>query len=242
MKKLLAIVIAMMMSLGMVACGGKAKENSERTTSLEQSEEGGTEIEISPIYSEPKTGITNGFTQVIDDGIFIAYHFDKQEFNMDNIQIDIYYGSTSKSVSSTTLKAMEKNGERYSMGVVFMNWENYNLVYENDDRFPPEIFDELSIGASSDYAYVLCRHTIAEFWNKNYYAVKDSEKGLVFTHKESFTIPQVLLSGNEGTIMLAIWESHYTPLSEAGEKRTAGRWKDIYLHYEYVNGKIIISK
>ena len=242
MKKILTIMLAAILALGMMACGNKTTKNSESEIPPVQSSESGAGIGISPIYSEPKTGINNGFTQASNDSIFIAYHFDEQEFSADNVQIDIYYGSPSKSLPSATLEAMEEHGERYSMGVVFMNWENYNLVHKNDDRFPPEIFDELSIGVSSNYAYVLRRHTITEFWDKNYYTVCDSEKGLVFTHKETLTIPQELLSDNEGMLMLAIWESHYIPIADGGEKRTAGRWKDIYLHYEYVNGKIILSK
>ena len=237
MKKILTIMIAAILALGMMACGGKDKAPESGGLSEES-----VTSETTPIFSQPTTGVSDGFHAKSYSEIFIAYHFDEESFDADNVEIELYYGSCTKSCPSGATESMQENNVRYSMGVVFMNWGNYNLVHKNDDRFPPEIFDELSIGVSSNYAYVLRRHTITEFWDKNYYTVCDSEKGLVFTHKETLTIPQELLSDNEGMLMLAIWESHYIPIADGGEKRTAGRWKDIYLHYEYVNGKIILSK
>ena len=236
MKKFLTIMIAAILALGMMACGGKDKTPENGGLSEES-----VTSETTPIFSQPTTGVSDGFHVKSYSEIFIAYHFDEESFDADNVEIELYYGSCTKSCPSGATESMQENNVRYSMGVVFMNWGNYNLVHKNDDRFPPEIFDELSIGVSSNYAYVLRRHTITEFWNKNYYTVCDSEKGLVFTHKETLTIPQELLTDEEGLLTLSVWESNYTYGEDGTEKRTSSRYNDVYLRYKWADGKIVLS-
>ena len=236
MKKIFTFLIATIMAFGMMACGGKDKTPESGGLSEES-----VTSETTPIFSQPTTGVSDGFHAKSYSEIFIAYHFDEESFDADNVEIELYYGSCTKSCPSGATESMQENNVRYSMGVVIMNWSNYELLPGQQDCLPCEIYDEFPVGISEDYAYVLRRHTIEEFWSEDYYARSIVGKGLLFTHKETVAIPKELLTDEEGLLTLSVWESNYTYGEDGTEKRTSSCYNDVHLRYKWADGKIVLS-